>query len=337
MGIRRGACTTNSRPKKILTMNKLHPLIPAGPGSKQSHLRELKPWQAVLNAHPYKTIYEPFACGLTTSLALLQQENSTLERIICAEIDPSLRDLYLAWMNSQPRSYITQSIKNWQAYPIDNVIEYFKKTYEESWIEKSSNLNVAVAGILLRYIAYNGKLAPNANSTKLNIKPSDQQCENWGSINYQFPDCRPSEIEVYDDVYEIRWSETKNPTIAIVDPPYAGNIANVKYRDPDFIRPVYFKHKPHSKFTYDYAVNVIDEVLSINTTVVIACNYYSDRLNNEYIEAAKHYGYNVFNYDGIQPKLNNGKRSKKELYYKDSYWIFCFPDDPLAAILMSTN
>ena len=311
--------------------NAIQPLVPRIPGSKQAHL---KLWKSILDAHSYKTMYEPFAGGLTVSNYLLQRDTLTLETVVCADIDPSLLGLYEAWTTEHLQHQVYGRFHNWQEYPIKDVLKHLTVTYEQAWIDYETNtIDAAVAGLLLRYVSFNGKLAPNASSQRLNIDFSNQQITKWGDFNYTFP-LSPNHLYLYDDQKLIPWDLfNSQPSIAIIDPPYVGTVGNVKYRDPDFIRPVYFKHQPHARETLTMAFFPVEEALSNDITVAIACNYYSDKLNDDYASLAHDYGYRIFNFDGIPPKLNNGGKSQREPYYRDSYWVFCNPGDPLVTIL----
>ncbi|EKU97969.1 hypothetical protein Lepto7375DRAFT_7228 [Leptolyngbya sp. PCC 7375] len=313
-------------------MNTIQPLVHRIPGSKQAHL---KLWEPILNAHNYVISYEPFAGGLAVSNYLLQKDKPTLKTVVCAEIDPSLRGLYQAWGHEDLEYALCSQLQDWQTYPIKDVLNHLKVAYEKLWAEFEPNyINAAVAGLLLRYVSFNGKLAPNAKSQRLNIKFSDQQLKKWGKFKYTFPPA-PEHLYVYDDQGYIDWDAFKDqPSITIIDPPYVGTVGHVKYRDPDFIRPVYFKHQPHSRETLRMAFSPVEEALSHDVTVIITCNYYSDSLNDDYESIGQDYGYECFQFDGIQQKLNNGtKPTKKKPYYTDTYWVFCRPDDPFVDIL----
>lgn len=309
----------------------INPLVHRIVGSKQAHLQL---WETVLTAHPYKISYEPYAGGLTVSNYLLQLDNPTLETVVCAEIDPSLQGLYKAWSDRSLRSDMLSQFKDWQRYPAQTVLKRLKRKFEQVWNDQDPNyIEAAVAGLLLRYTAHNGKLAPNASSETLNITFSDQQLAKWGAFDYQFPPA-PENLYLYQKSNLIDWVlHADQPSIGIVDPPYVGNVGHVKYRDPDFIRPVYFKHQPHARETYNLAVFPVEEALSNNVTVAIACNYYSDRLHEDYESLANDYDYRVFNFEGVPPKLNNGGKTNKEPYYQDSSWVFCKLDDPLVRVL----
>lgn len=310
-------------------MTKFIPLLPRNPGSKLRHLRL---WKPILDAHKYNIVVEPFACGLTTSLALLQQKQPTVDTIICSEIDVSLQKLYKIWNGSEhDKNQFIQRFNSWQSYPLEVVLGTLKRQYELCWHEhynQSNNYDYDVAGLLLRYLSFNGKLSPNATSAKLNIKISNEQASKWGIFNYQFP-LAPKHFECFPESNLINWDLINNKrSLVVIDPPYAGYQGNVKYRDPGFIRPVYFNHQPHSSDTYDLAVFTVEKALVHDSTVVIACNYYSDDLNFEYEMLAKANGYNVYGFDGIQPNINPKKTTKKPVY-KDYYWVFCKPNDQL--------
>lgn len=314
------------------------------PGSKRSHISL---WDHILHYYPYQVIYEPYGGGLTVSNYLIQ--NATVQKVVGAEIDPSLLGLYEAWYQPINRQCILDELQRWQSYPIESVIKALKVAYVREWNERNSSAikhipthkdqgifigpivteNVrpmdlsyaAVHGILLRWLAFNGKLAPNATNTELNISISKQQAKRWGEFSYKFPKS-PRDLIVCSDARDIDWTLHDDlSSLAIIDPPYCGSIKKMKYRDHDYIRPVYFGHKPHNIETLYLATDPVAQALANGVTVVIACNYYTDRLNNAYKLLASEYGYRVFSADGVESKLNNG-RSGKTPFYKDTYWVF---------------
>lgn len=135
----------------------------------------------------------------------------------------------------------------------------------------------------------------------------------------------PRDFQIYDDFSKVVYPEDNRLTVAVIDPPYVGDVSNPPpaRRSGRFITPAYYGHRPHAKFTYDMAVTSVRAALEAGCGLVIACNYGSGLLDADYRALAAVHGYSCDRevYGELKGLNNNAKPAKVSAGYVDTYWV----------------
>lgn len=143
---------------------------------------------------------------------------------------------------------------------------------------------------------------------------------------HKWPKSPPACFQVYDDYSKVQYPADTSKTLAVIDPPYVGDVGVVppSYRSDRHITPAYFGHRPHAQFTYDMAVFSVRAALAAGCHMIIACNYDSDRLHKDYSALASEFGYvcdrTVMR--ELKGLNNNAKKASTLSTYQDTYWVF---------------
>lgn len=339
------------------------PLIPRGAGSKRKHIPSLEP---ILTSVPFNTVVEPFGGGLWITQALHQADFSTLERIIVAESMVDLRAVYKAWCEPMWRPAISKQLSHWQNMSIEKSWPMIKRTWEQSQKKGVATPLASAAGLALRIMTFSGFVRDTPGSSQLNIKWNKSQLPRWhprlqetNAEGYPIgpalkfphpavidwlagnaPNCyvwkehgympsypaSPKNLLVYKDFAKVVYPEDTSRTLAVCDPPYAGDIQDPppSRRSGRYISPSYFHHRPHAQSTYDMAVHSVRAALEVGCHTVLGFNYDSERLHLDYVALAAEYGYQCDRMVGgrMTGCNNNVKPAKKETPYRDTTWVF---------------
>lgn len=143
---------------------------------------------------------------------------------------------------------------------------------------------------------------------------------------HKWPKAPPTCFQIYDDYAAVQYPADTSLTLAVIDPPYVGDVCNPppSYRSDRHITPAYFGHRPHAQFTYDMAVHSVRAALAAGCHTVIACNYDSDRLHGDYLALASEFGYSCDRtvIGELKALNNNAKKTVTQSTYQDTYWVF---------------
>lgn len=294
-------------------------LIGRYPGAKRRHLIK---FNQILEAYRYSIVIEPFAGASWVSQAVNQSYKDGVS-LCLADIDPTIRMLHEIWGDETLENELIKAHRNLQHYPVSELIDDLKLCYEEAYENNEAELIDVASMLLLRQLSYSGKLPPCAkNEFKLNYSFSKNQLKRWGNLTYSFPKAPKNKV-IYEDWSDIIYKNV-GFSISIIDPPYSGEIGEIKRRDNRYLNPSYFNHRPHDTKTFNLATNPVYEALSSGVTVVIACNYWGQTLSDIYRKFAENFGYVVFEEKSDIPMMIDNPTGSKNLY-EDTYWVFCDP------------
>ena len=321
-----GAMSSFQVPVSNAVNAKPQPLVTRMPGSKRRHLPE---WAPILS-QGFDTVVEYFGGALWVSQALVQAEQSTVKRVIVAEVATDLRAIYTAWLNQEKtiegrdfRRAVGRQLQAWQKEGIEAAWPLIKTCYEAHQQNGGASPRAAAAGLSLRLLTVSGIVRDTPGSGRLNVVPNKSQIDRWLKYEPQWPKA-PEQLRIVSDYRVSGLPSDCSNTLAICDPPYCGVLGKATRRGGHFISPAYFGHRPHEQFTADMAVDSVQHALSHGCRTVIACNYDAEWLDMIYRGMAARYGYSCTRtVRGSLTGLNNNVRpAKRENPYKDTYWVF---------------